>query len=481
MGWLMGNVVHRWKAVGLVLVSVAAIGLTVLGLVGGRHSEPEQAASATVETDLRAVDESHSGAGHSDHVAWVPAPLEGVVSDFAAPQIPAVGSPPPEAVREVEAAQEDSSAALSASTKKDDTKDGLADAPQGDRQDGVAGSDAVAANHYPVDDWLIAPPTDPRELISFALYMHVTGHFADAERLLMAIQLRYPDQPATYEALGDVYRRLGEYDKAIGQYATLRAVAPQELQPVLGLTDSQIDAGYTGDALAELCVAIGEYPHQPDLQLQMMRALDQMGGAQALTFAQNWVAQEQDNRGARQILAALYASGGHYQEALAGLDYLAQNDSKLANVQIYKAIVLEDLGLTAEALAARETAVASAPQNATFRLGLALLLIKEGQTARAAEQIQAAVDLNPGNIAREPAMQQLALAQTSTRDGQPAKAAEQLQAALDAMPKNGAREPAMEQLALAQVFSKEGQPPKAPGQTNPTATPVLPEDSRHLP
>ena len=202
------------------------------------------------------------------------------------------------------------------------------------------------------------------------------------------------------------------------------------------------------------------HPQEPDLQLQTMRALDHIDRDQTLRFVQDWASLEPDSGDAQQLLGAQYVSCGAYNEALSELDSLIHDKPELVNNHIYRAVILEGLGLNSEALAARELAVTLAPQNPEYRLDLAQRLFDEGQYDRAVEQILAAIDLMPENSVREPAIEQLGLVQLLTQDGQYSTVPEHIRAALDATPRDSARAPAMEQSALAEVFGKETQPVK---------------------
>ena len=250
----MWNRPKRWKVVGIGLLWVPIVGLAILGLLGQWHSKPNQTGPVFVETGLSGVDERRTDEGHSGLAALDSTPSDALRADSPAPQFPEILIASPEAMHVVVEANE----GLSDHNAGDPLTAGgegmpeenFADAPQEDAAGQLPGSDAVLARYaQTITDWMNGLPTDSKEMIRFLQQMQDIGQFTDAEHILTSIQRLYPDQPATYQALGGAYKRRGDHDKAIPQYATLRELTPQDVAPVLQLTDAQIEAGYVGDAL----------------------------------------------------------------------------------------------------------------------------------------------------------------------------------------------------------------------------------------
>jgi len=439
-----------------ITVSILVVGAAVIVVFFVKQDLAGQAARVSVETDGMGFQEITHGESRFEDINF-----DGELSE-ALP----VHSSDLQAVNEVVVTPESAALIMESTVDLNDvnltSSRELGQNPNvfgGQTRDSVPESNDVLADFAPaIVEWLDHRPADGRNMIRFAEEMEDVGQFGEAESILSSVQSIYPSAGGTYEALGRMYYQRGEYDKAIGQYHVLSTLLPDDLMPVLQLIDVQIEAGYIEEALVEICTAIKDHPLQPDLQQKSIRALDHLDDNQALDFVRDWVLREPENTDARQILAAQYASGEDYQGALNELDAIIEDTPDLPNNYVYRAVVLEELGLMSEALESRQKAVEMVPHNPDYQLDLAQMLFDDCQYERSMDYIQKTIDLMPENSEREPAMEQLELACQFIAAGQMEQAMASIQAALELTPKNASAARPEEQTGLTQAFIEENQP-----------------------
>jgi len=223
-----------------------------------------------------------------------------------------------------------------------------------------------------------------------------------AEEFLRAAEL----EPENYRAhlfAAAALEESGRKDEALACYRRAADLAPADPAPrraLLTLLLEKDDIAGAEELLAEL---LELEPAAPDLmQLRAELLLRRDRTDEALAAFEDYLKVKPDDADAHLAAGRLYRAQGKPEEALrhfqaadaAGNPAAGQTAEALHE----RAELLAELNRWAEAVPVYEAAAAREPENAEVRAGLGFAYLEAKQYARAAEELQAALKLNPRRV-----------------------------------------------------------------------------------
>jgi len=253
--------------------------------------------------------------------------------------------------------------------------------------DAEAGFDAlVAAN-------------DPRGLPGVIEAKGRQGHWDQASDFVRGLLARSPERADYRKALADVYFRAAKYRESAAQYQALIAAQPQaeELQVRLGECKAQL-RDFRG-ALDAFQRALELAPNDPAPRVNLAILYDETGyPAEARRAYEEALRLQPDNSTALNNLAYLDADTGvDLDQALAYAQRARRARPDDLEVMDTLGFIYIQKNLTEDGLRMLRELVSRKPENATFRLHLALALYQKGERALARKELQAALRSKPSD------------------------------------------------------------------------------------
>lgn len=129
------------------------------------------------------------------------------------------------------------------------------------QNDVVASADLAAKR-------LAITPDDPE-----ALYWSVKANEQRAVEAFAQFEHLAPQAAATYDLVGDLYRRRLQPDGALEQYAKALAIDPHDAAALLGSAAAYLSTGNMEQSMAAATIALADSPHNARLNLLMAEAL----------------------------------------------------------------------------------------------------------------------------------------------------------------------------------------------------------------
>jgi tetratricopeptide (TPR) repeat protein len=126
----------------------------------------------------------------------------------------------------------------------------------------ATGSAAAAANH------LASSPDDPE-----SLYWSVKANEIRAVEALAQFEHFAPHSAATFNLVGDLYRRRMQPDSALEEYSKALAIDPHDIPALMGSASAYLSIGNMEKSVAAVEVALADSPDNPRLNLLMGESL----------------------------------------------------------------------------------------------------------------------------------------------------------------------------------------------------------------
>ncbi len=246
---------------------------------------------------------------------------------------------------------------------------------------------------------------DPGVLTNYALALVQSGNAKDAIAVYARALALEPGNALVHEDLGVAYLQQNDLDRAIAEFQAGIAADPSGPQNAvlhydLGLAFKLKDR--LPEAVTELTVAEKLDPSLPDPPYTL-GVLHMQGGqfAEAARDFETATSLRPDNGQAWASLGSVYKQMDQPEKAIAALREAARLLPAQPGPHVLLGSILAQKGDKDEAAAERKkaaelTRVAVSRQKANFAMQTGEALLKQGDAAKAAEQLQTAVDADPG-------------------------------------------------------------------------------------
>jgi Tfp pilus assembly protein PilF len=182
------------------------------------------------------------------------------------------------------------------------------------------------------------------------------GDFKGARDLFIGVLDRRPGHPRALHYLGVCSENLGDKAAAEKYYRDALAKAPEFSDAVLNLSAMLIDDGRIDEAVKTLRAGISKTPSDPMLHANLGHALSRADDKPGAIAEYKLALQLGEDPGTRLALAAVLASAGKKDEALAALKKLGSSRNR--EVLATAADALARLGAHGECVAAYDKAIA---------------------------------------------------------------------------------------------------------------------------
>ncbi len=170
-----------------------------------------------------------------------------------------------------------------------------------------------------------------------ALYWSVKANERRAVAALSRFEELAPQSPATFDLVGDLYRRQREPDQAGAEYKKALAINPHDPAGLLGLAAAQFAQGRQSETTETLRTALADRPDDTKLNLLMGHALvEQHSFAEARPFLEKSIAGGGDMQPlAHALLGRVDAEQGRTSEAIEQMQLgLASDEDGSLNFQL---------------------------------------------------------------------------------------------------------------------------------------------------
>jgi tetratricopeptide (TPR) repeat protein len=223
-----------------------------------------------------------------------------------------------------------------------------------------------------------------------------------AEEFLRAAELE-PENPRPHLFAGMALQEVEREDEAIVHFRRAAELAPADPEPRRGLLTLLLEKNDEAGAETVLAELRALEPDAPELmKLQGELLLRREKDAEALAALEEYLKVKPDDAAAHLTVGRLYRAQGKTEDALrhfqaanaSGNPPAAETAAALQEV----AEILAELDRWEEALPLYEAAAARQPENAEIRAGLGFAYLETKDYARAAEELQAALRLDPRRV-----------------------------------------------------------------------------------
>jgi tetratricopeptide (TPR) repeat protein len=192
------------------------------------------------------------------------------------------------------------------------------------------GLDASAlGNHDAAIDWITQAHTKSPQRIDIVYVLaeeliHV-GNLERARDLLLAVRERDPNEPALWEALGDLYSRQHRGQDAQQAYQQCLRLSPQRVRARVLLARADVELHQPEEARKELERALQLEPHNSEANAELGRMEFEAGQTEAaMRYIAQALATDPDNLRANEDLARIELHQGKPAEALPVLQRLVK-------------------------------------------------------------------------------------------------------------------------------------------------------------
>ena len=227
-----------------------------------------------------------------------------------------------------------------------------------------------------------------------------TGEAAD--EFLLATEL----EPENYRAhlfAAAALEESGRKDEALAHYRRAAELAPQDPEPRRALLTLLLDKDDLTGAEGVLAELLALEPAAPDLmRLRAELLLRRDRTEEALAAFEEYLKVKGDDATVHLTVGRLYRAQGKSEEALRHFQAADASGNPSAGQSAEalheRAELMAELNRWPEAIPLYEAAAAREPENAQVREGLGFAYLETKQYARAAEELQAALRLNPRRV-----------------------------------------------------------------------------------
>ena len=210
---------------------------------------------------------------------------------------------------------------------------------------------------------------------------------------------KFPQSAELLQLLGETAARAGRYDLAIEQYRKLRQLQPQSLNVAVQLGLLLAAHGQFDQALSQFQAARGINASDPLVPALTARVLEQAGRRkEAIAGYRESLRLDPENASVMNNLAyALSQTGDDAGEALEiARSALRKNPGNPDFIDTLGCIYLKKKDLP-NALNVFQSLRQKQPENATYRLHLAMALLEQGDVSTAQRELLAARELHPSD------------------------------------------------------------------------------------
>jgi tetratricopeptide (TPR) repeat protein len=194
-----------------------------------------------------------------------------------------------------------------------------------------------------------------------------------------------PEFAAAWKNRGNAYRDLQQFDKALADYDRAIELAPR-------------DPDYW---ISRALLRLTRDLHEPQRQgIVRIDATQRAGAEAALADLRAALALDPANAGVRFQYGLLLRACGHDDAALVEFNHLLSADENAAAALAQRGLTHQMAGRAAEALADISAAIQAEPDNPVFYQLRASLLLEQGDSASAADDVQKAQQLEARTASR---------------------------------------------------------------------------------
>ncbi len=223
-----------------------------------------------------------------------------------------------------------------------------------------------------------------------------------AEEFLQAAELE-PENPRARLLAGMALQEVGREDEAIVQFRRAAELAPADPEPRRGLLTLLLEKNDEAGAETVLGELLALEPTAPDLRrLRAELLLRREKHDEALAAFEDYLKLKPDDAAAHLTVGRLCRAQGKTEEALRHFQAADASGNpsgaQTAEAAQERAELLAELNRWDEAIPLYEAAAARDPENIEVRAALGFAYLETKQYARAAEELQAALRLDPRRV-----------------------------------------------------------------------------------
>jgi cellulose synthase operon protein C len=233
--------------------------------------------------------------------------------------------------------------------------------------------------------------------------------------------VRFKDEPAVTEMLGQAEKAAGELEIAAATFARVVTMRPNEVAPLIRLAEVQLALKDTSRALTTAEKALAQAPGSIEAHRARALILVELGRRADAFAASRALQKHVPTHPAGHILEGEVAF--RFKDFATGESALRKAVAQKRSTETIGALhsALESVGKRDEAAALADRWMAENPKDVTFRLAIGQRALAERNYKRAIEAYQSIVALQPQNAV---AWNNLAWAAMQTRDGRAQEFAE---------------------------------------------------------
>jgi tetratricopeptide (TPR) repeat protein len=224
-----------------------------------------------------------------------------------------------------------------------------------------------------------------------------------AEEFLRAAELE-PENPRPHLFAAMALQEVGRADEAIAHFRRAAELAPADPEPRRGLLALLLEKDDVEDAETVLNELLALEPAAPDLlRLRAELLLRREQNEEALLAFEEYLRVKPDDAATHLTAGRLYRAQGKTEEALRHFQAADASGNPSAGADGAEALqeradLHAELNQWEKAIPLYEAATARAPENADIRAGLGFAYLETKQYGRAAEELQAALRLDPRRV-----------------------------------------------------------------------------------
>ncbi len=246
----------------------------------------------------------------------------------------------------------------------------------------------------------VANPTLPQAHLILARAYIATQDFSNASREIEAFTQQVPDNAAGFHHLGLLRAAQGNVAEAEQQYERALKANPEYADALASLSDLFLKQKQNDKAIARMNAAVAQLPNNPAYRriqaYTYLQAGDRAKGQESFEKA---VALSPNDVNQRLELADFYVSAGNADQAITVLDALAKDPS--AGLQARRRLMEIQLNKKnySGALQAADEILAGNASDADGLVSKGRVLLAQGKTPEATQELQKAVANNPNSAA----------------------------------------------------------------------------------
>ena len=244
---------------------------------------------------------------------------------------------------------------------------------------------------------------DPRQAQARMLQataMKERGHVTEAEQTLFALKTDFPRWPQAHFAYAQVALETGKKELAREALRTVTKLDPGHAGAIVLLTSDLLASRFYDQAFSEAKILYEGHPDNPSAVWLYVRATHATNQANLAREALKQAEEKyRDSAAMQSVVSKGYGLLGDTDRAKAADEAAAAITATRMGDQVARAESLLRLGRTAEAEAALDAMVAARPDLPLARYMRGQLYERTGRTMQAIDEYQAAITLDPQNLA----------------------------------------------------------------------------------